>query len=265
MIAACSYSQRRSAGRQPRPMTNDDAAPCGGFPSTRHSVIEAIRVTDADARRHAFGDLVAGYWKPVYKHLRVTWRLEPEDAQDLTQGFFTAAFENRWLERFEPEAARFRTFVRVCADRFVMNARQSEARLKRGGALQRVPLDFVEAEREVHAHRSPGGSDPDVYFHQEFVRALFAQAIQAVQAEYAGGPRSTDFMLFERYDLAGDESVSYADLAREFGITPTQVTNALARVRRRFREHALDVLRGLCWSEAEFRREARELFGMEIG
>ena len=47
-------------------------------------------------------------------------------------------------------------------------------------------------------------------------------------------------------------------------LTTTQVTNYLARVRRRFRERALETLRALCGSEAEFRREARDLFGLEV-
>jgi hypothetical protein len=35
-------------------------------------------------------------------------------------------------------------------------------------------------------------------------------------------------------------------------------------VRRRFRDLALEALRALCGSEAEFRREARDLFGLEV-
>ena len=126
----------------------------GGFPATRHSAIERIRDADPEARREAFGDLVEGYWKPVYKHLRLTWRLDAEDARDLTQGFFADAFQKAWLERYEPGKARFRTFVRVCADRFVMNMRQSSSRLKRGGGVQTLPLDFDGAEREVRLARS---------------------------------------------------------------------------------------------------------------
>jgi hypothetical protein len=80
-----------------------DTPASGGFPATRLSVIERIRTTDPDARRQAFGDIVEGYWKPVYKHLRVTWHLDTEDARDLTQGFFADAFQKSWLERFEPE------------------------------------------------------------------------------------------------------------------------------------------------------------------
>jgi DNA-directed RNA polymerase specialized sigma24 family protein len=236
----------------------------GGFPATRHSVIERIRDADPDARRQAFGDLVEGYWKPVYKHLRITWRLEPEDARDFTQGFFADAFQKAWLERYEPAKARFRTFVRVCADRFVMNMRQSASRQKRGGGAHTLSLDFDAVEREVASRLSALTPEPEEFFHQEFVRALFERTVESVRAEYEASGKHIQFTLFERYDLAPVEGVSYAQLAREFDLTTTQVTNGLAQVRRRFRERALDALRGLCGSHAEFQREARDLFGMEV-
>ena len=240
-----------------------DSPASGGFPATRLSVIERIRTTDPDARRQAFGDIVEGYWKPVYKHLRVTWHLDTEDARDLTQGFFADAFQKSWLERFEPEKARFRTFVRVCADRFVMNARQSAARIKRGGAARLVPLDFDGADREIVA-RSSSATDPDEYFHQEFVRALFERSLNAVRGELEAAGKAVHYTLFERYDVAPAPGVSYAQLAEEFGLTTTQVTNYLAHVRRAFRGRALDALRGLCGSDAEYAREARELFGVDV-
>ena len=222
-----------------------------------------MRGRDEEARRLAFGDLVEGYWKPVYKHLRVTWRLTPDDAQDVTQGFFADAFQKAWLEKYEPSKARFRTFVRMCADRFVMNRNQSATRLKRGGGQTAVPLDFESAEREI-AGRMAVQPEAEAFFHQEFVRALFERAVHAVREEYAAAGRDLHVTLFERYDLAASESVSYADLAREFDLTPAQVTNYLAQVRRSFRGYALETLRGLCGTEEEFRREARELFGVEV-
>lgn len=235
-----------------------------GFPATRLSVIERIRDANPEARREAFGDLVEGYWKPLYKYLRITWRLDSEDARDLTQAFFADAFQKSWLERFEPGKARFRTFVRMCADRFAMNARQSAARLKRGGGAQTVSLDFDGAEREVLALHRSGQPEPEEFFHQEFVRSLFEKTVEELRSEYATSGRGVHFTLFEKYDLVPVEGVSYAQLAREFNLTPTQVTNYLAQVRRRFRERALSTLSGLCGSEQEFRREARELFGVEI-
>jgi RNA polymerase sigma factor (sigma-70 family) len=245
-------------------MEPGDVRSQGGFPPTRHSVIERIRDANPDARRAAFGDLIDGYWRPVYKHLRITWRLDPEDARDLTQGFFADAFQKSWLERYEPGKARFRTFVRVCADRFVMNMRQSASRLKRGGAVQMRPLDFDAAEHELVTRRPVSPAEPEEFFHQEFIRALFDKTVLDLRAEYDAAGRSVHFTLFDRYDLNPEEGVSYAQLAREFNLSTTQVTNQLAQVRRRFRERALATLRGLCGSDQEFRREARELFGMEV-
>ena len=223
-----------------------------------------MRAADTEARRVAFDEVVCGYWKPVYKHLRLTWQLSPEDAKDLAQGFFGEAFEKAWLEKFDPGRARFRTFVRVCVDRYAMKMRRAETRLKRGGGMQMVSLDCAAAERELPADLR-SRIDPDACFEQEFIRALFERTLDALRAELLSDGHEAAFVLFERYDLAREEGVSYARLAQELGVTTTQVTNRLARVRRRFREIALEHLRALTGTDEEFQREARELFGLEVG
>jgi len=60
------------------------------FPPTRRSVLLAARDADPEVRRQAWEALVGSYWKPVYKVLRARWRLDREDAEDLTQEFFAA-------------------------------------------------------------------------------------------------------------------------------------------------------------------------------
>ena len=96
------------------------------------------------------------------------------------------------------------------------------------------------------------------------MRALFDKRCRICATSTTTRGRPIPFPLFERYDLDPVDGVSYAQLANEFGLTATQVTNTLAQVRRRFRERALDALRGLCGSDEEFRREARDLFGLDV-
>ncbi len=234
------------------------------FPPTRHSVIERMRSADTEIRRQAFGDLVEGYWKPLYKYLRIHWQTSHDLAQEWTQAFFSEALQKEWLSRHEPEKARFRTFIRLCADRFVMNARQSASRLKRGGHAEMLSLDFPAAEEEMVRHRLTAPPDAEEFFRQEFVRTLFERAVGEVRREFAAAGREVPLTLFDRYDIDPSPDVSYASLAEEFGLTSAQVTNALAQVRRSFRMHALDALRALCGTHDEYRREARELFGVEI-
>ena len=234
------------------------------FPATRHSIIERVRSTDEETRRQALGDVVEGYWKAVYKYLRVHWRVDHEDAQELTQAFFSEALQKEWLSDYDPAKARFRTFVRVCADRFVMNTRQASARLKRGGGLTLQSLDFPGVEEEIGRLGLTAPSDAEQFFHNEFVRALFERTLAGVREEFSAPGDRVYLQLFERYDVNPTEGVTHATLAEEFGLTPTQVTNYLAKVRRSFRTRAVDALRSLCGSAEEFRREGRELFGVDV-
>jgi RNA polymerase sigma factor (sigma-70 family) len=233
------------------------------FPPTRHSVIERLRTHGEAGRSEAFGDLVAGYWKPVYKYLRVRWRLGREEAEDATQALFAEAFENAWFDRFDPDKARFRTFVRLCVDRLVMNSQQAASRIRRGGGQQVLSIDFAGAEEELLAqtHALPEAED---FFKREFVRALFDRAVRALRKDCLTRGREVHWQLFERYDLRADERPSYAELAAEFELTPGQVTGYLAQARRAFRMHTIAELKALCGNADEFRRESRDLLGLEI-
>lgn len=228
--------------------------------------MRAAASADPETRRRGFETLVAAYWKPVYKYLRLKWRVPEEDAEDLTQGFFARAFEKAFFDRFDPQRARFRTYLRTCLDGFVANERQSAHRLKRGGGAEHVSLDFAGAEAELVRHGPPEGGDMDEYFHREWVRSLFALAVEALRRRCTEAGKSMPFALFERYDLDGPDAErrpSYADLAREMGIPETQVTNHLAWARREFRRLVLEALEDATGSEEEFRAEARHLLGVD--
>jgi DNA-directed RNA polymerase specialized sigma24 family protein len=233
------------------------------FPATHRSVIDRIRSADVSVRRVAFGDLATGYWRPSYLYLRLHWRLSPEEAEDTVQAFFTTAFEKRYVERYDPAKARFRTFLRTCLDRFVMNARKADRAGKRGGGAERLSLDFPGAERELAAHVT-APADAEDLFQRETMRALFARTVGDLAARYREEDREIVFRVFERYDLADDDRVSYESVARELGLPVTQVTNFLFQARRRFRELVLGHLRSLVGTEDEFQAEARDLFGFEV-
>jgi RNA polymerase sigma factor (sigma-70 family) len=233
------------------------------FPPTRYSVIERLRTERGAGRTEAFSDLVAGYWKPVYKYLRVRWRLGPDEAEDVTQALFAEAFENAWFDRFDPDKARFRTFVRLCADRLVMNVQQAATRIRRGGGQQILSIDFAGAEDEL-AVQAPGAPEAEDFFKREFVRALFTRAVRSLRKDCLARGREIHWRLFERYDLRPEQRPSYADLAAEFDLTPGQVTGYLAQARRTFRMQTIAELKALCGSPDEFRREARDLLGLEI-
>ena len=233
------------------------------FPATRLSVVARTRSSDAETRRLAFATLIDAYWKPVYKYLRLKWRLDPDQAADFTQDFFASTLEKDVLGRYDAERARFRTYLRLCLDGFVSNARKAEGRLKRGGGVAMISLDFPSAEGELMKHEPSVPADVDELFYQEWVRALFQRAVADLRASADASGRAVMFAVFERYDLAdpSDDRPTYAAIARDLGITASSVTNHLAAMRRQFRRHVLDRLRDLTTSDEEFEAEARRLLG----
>jgi RNA polymerase sigma factor (sigma-70 family) len=238
------------------------------FPPTRRSVIEAVGSIDAEERQEALEALCAAYWKPVYKYIRVRWNRRPDVAQDLTQGFFVEVLERELLEKFDPTKSRLRTYLRVCVDSFVSNEDKAGRRQKRGGHAMHVALDFAAAEEELGATAMDPASIPspeslEKFFEKEWVRSLFALAVEELRELCVARERARTFHLFEAYDLQDNEKLSYDQLAKEYGISVTDVTNALAWARREFRRIALDRLRELCGSEEEFQREARSAFGWD--
>lgn len=236
--------------------------PGGRFPDTRRSAVFGTRSADAATRAWAFDVLVAAYWKPVYKYVRLKWRLSNEDAKDLTQGFFTRAIEKDSFRNYDPAKASFRTFLRTCLDGFLANEWKAAHRIKRGGEVEMLSLDFEDAERELREHPVSDGKNLEDYFHEEWVRGLLARAVEALRTECEQRGKSVQFRIFERYDLAeSDAMTTYQELAAEFRIPVTSVTNYLAWARREFRRILLDTLRELTADEREFQNEARLLLG----
>jgi len=230
------------------------------FPTTRRSVVRALASSDAAERTRAFDTLVACYWKPLYKYARVAWKKSREDAEDLTQSFFTRAFEKESLAAYDASKASFRTFLRLLFDRHVANVRKAGHRQKRGGA--EVHLDFASAEAEIGKDASH--VSPEEYFHREWVRSVFALSVERMRARCEADGRQMQFALFEMYDLDESNQMSYRELGMLFGINDTAVTNHLYAMRRRFRETVLATLRESTATEQEYRAEARALLGDNI-
>ena len=240
--------------------------PGESFPLTRISVVAAARSQDATERSRALDTLFAAYWKPIYKYLRLKYSQAPQDAQDLTQGFFAELLERELLSRFDPAKSRLRTYLRVCADSFALNEIKAASRKKRGGEITHVALDFSGAEDELRAQTIDPAAIPspeslEEFFEKEWIRSLFSSAVEELKSLCETRGKQKAFALFESYDLDGEENLSYSDLAARNGLSVTDVNNHMAWARREFRRIATNRLHALCGSEEEFSREAKTLFG----
>jgi RNA polymerase sigma factor (sigma-70 family) len=245
-------------------MPNEIPKGGGSFPETRWSAIVAARSSNPIERQRAFERIAAAYWKPVYKYIRAKWNKSRDDAEDLTQEFFSRVVEKDFLASYDPAKAKLRTFLRTCVDAMVQNEHRAARAQKRGGDTVLLSLEFEMAEGELARTGVPSPERPEDFFEKEWVRSVFTLAVAKLREECQARGKATYFRIFERYDLNEDDAkISYGDMGRELGIAATDVTNYLAWARREFRRITLDLLREMTASEDEFRREARSLLGIE--
>ena len=228
----------------------DDTAiggPNDRFPSTQLSLLEAATAGLSD---EALERVIAVYWKPVYRFLRLKFGTNNEDAKDLTQSFFATALQRDFFARFDPLQASFRTYLRMAVERFAANQHAAANRQKRGGNVDFEPLD-------EHAVAT---DSPEQVFEREWQRQLFELAVQDLRAYCDSCAKQLHFAIFEAYDLGDESRRSYAQLAERYGVPETAVTNYLAWARRILRGFVDARLRGVTSSDREFRAESRKLW-----
>jgi RNA polymerase sigma-70 factor (ECF subfamily) len=81
------------------------------FPSTSWTLIVAAGGNASESAVHkALERLCEAYWVPLYGYARGRG-YSPEDAADLTQGYFVKLIEKDYLGKLEADRGRFRSFL----------------------------------------------------------------------------------------------------------------------------------------------------------
>ncbi|WP_394829877.1 RNA polymerase sigma factor [Pendulispora albinea] len=234
----------------------------GDFPTTPGSAVFGARSVDPVERARSLRVLSRMYWKPIYKYVRLRWRKMPGDAEEITQEFFLRSIDKNTFLGYESGRARFRTFVRVCVDRLVVDLGRQSLAKKRGGGARFLQLDFKAAEEELEEHESPL-PDPEKLFELEWVKNLLELAVLGLRESCGRAGKDVHFRAFELFHLSDEpDRLSYADVAAKLGISVRDVNNRLTYARREFRAAVLEALRDSTTSEQEMLEEARVVLGV---
>ena len=210
------------------------AEPAAGprrFATTRWSVVLAAGQRATSQSRKALGELCALYWPPLYAFAR-RQGLSAEEAQDLTQGFFTRLLEKDELSTLDPSRGRFRAWLLASLKHYLSNAWAHERAQKRGGGLVRV--DFDAGEGPVHEEPDPGLT-PERAFERRWALTLLEHVLSTLRNECAQEGKAA---LFEKLKgmLTGEDAEAYAGIGAELGMTAGAVRVAAHRLRRRYRD-----------------------------
>lgn len=212
-----------------------DAPRRAAFPTTRITLIHAAQGAPGADAYQALSTLCAAYWYPIYAYLRRSGHGH-EEAEDLTQGFFTRMLDKHSLRGFDRERGRFRSFLLGALKHFIANERDAARAQKRGGGQAHIPLDEV-----LHAdarYRLEPRSDltPDRIFERQWALTVLARAQDAMRAEAAHHGKDAQFERLKGLLVGEDTDAGYRALAAELNITEGALKVAVHRLRQRFRE-----------------------------
>jgi len=178
--------------------------------------------------------LCSTYWYPLYAFVR-RQGYAPEDAQDLTQGFFEHLLARRALERVAREKGRFRSFLLASLKYYVADRRAHERRQKRGGGQQLLSLDALAGE-ERYGLEPKDGRTPEQLFERRYALALLDQVLSRLRAEYADSNRGELFEALQGYLAAKEGGELYAAVGARFGMSEDAIKKTVQRMRRRYQE-----------------------------
>jgi RNA polymerase sigma factor (sigma-70 family) len=204
----------------------------GLFATTHWSVVLAAKQGDTPDARTALEKLCRTYWYPLYAFVRRRG-YSPEDAQDLTQGFFASLLSVHALATVHPVKGRFRSFLLASLNHFLANEWDKATALKRGGGRTVISLDA--AETRYRAEPSENLS-PDRIFERQWARTLLAQVATRLREDYEAAGKGSLFNALQIY-LAGEKGLApYRDTADQLGLTTDALKKAVERLRRRYGE-----------------------------
>ncbi len=204
----------------------------GDFGTTQWSLVLAVRTDDPDRARAALSELCGIYWYPLYAFVRRQVR-DASEAADLTQSFFVHLLEKDVLRRADPALGRFRSYLLASVKNFLSNERDREAARKRGGGVEAISLDVLEADRRYQAQAVARGT-PEDDFDRQWAHVVLQQALEHVHAEYRKGDREREFEELSPYLTADAPDTPYQHVAERLAMSEAAVKTAVHRMRKRY-------------------------------
>jgi RNA polymerase sigma-70 factor (ECF subfamily) len=232
--------------------------PASGFATTHWSIVLAAGQGASPQAREAFAALCSMYWYPVYAFARRrTGRVD--DAQDLTQEFFTRLLEKDSLRFADRERGRFRSFLLTSFKNFLSQQRAQANAQKRGGGQSPIPLDFSSGERRFDLEPADELT-PEKIYERRWALTLLERVLGRLRDEHATGGKSDLFDALKSSLTDGGTAEGYRQIGAKLGMSEGAVKVAAHRFRRRYGEILREEIGQTVSGPDEIEDELRQLF-----
>jgi RNA polymerase sigma factor (sigma-70 family) len=205
-----------------------EAAP---FTTTHWSVVLEAQ-GDSPAAQVALEKLCRIYWRPIYSFVR-RQGIGPEEAEDLTQGFFALLLERKDLNTVRKEKGRLRSYLIASLKNFLADESRHAMAIKRGKGQRLIPLEGVSVDEQIRMEPADPVTAEQIY-ERRWASTVLEHVLGRLKHEYQAAGHAALFDSLKQ--LLPDEpgTPSQADIAAQLGMTENAVRQAFHRFRRRY-------------------------------
>jgi RNA polymerase sigma factor (sigma-70 family) len=185
------------------------------------------------AAQAALEKLCRTYWWPLYGFVR-RQGYSPEEAQDLTQGFFELLLERKDLDAVRREKGRLRSYLLTSLKNFLAKARRRELAVKRGKGQALVPLEELVTRERADLEPADTLSAERIY-ERRWALTLLEQVLVRLGEEYRAAGSAPLFGQLKQTLTDEPGRPSQAKIAQELSMNENAVKQAFYRLRQRYR------------------------------
>jgi RNA polymerase sigma factor (sigma-70 family) len=201
------------------------------FTTTHWSVVLEAQ-GESPAAREALEKLCRTYWQPIYGFVR-RQGARPEDAEDLTQGFFALVLERKDLNTVRKERGRLRSYLLASVKNFLADEARHAMAVKRGKGQRLIPLDEIHERERVVVERSDKLTAEQIY-ERRWAFSVLEQVMARLRDEYSHAANLRFFDQMKKMLMDEPDRPSQAQVASEFDMTENAVKQAFYRFRQRY-------------------------------
>ena len=204
------------------------------FAPTRWSLVMDARSSDQGISERAMAELCQSYWFPLYGFVRARGH-SPENAEDLTQGFFEQVLRLDTFSRADEGKGKLRTFLLGALKKYLSNEHARENAAKRGGGVSAISLDLDWAENQIKLEPADPAADPNIQFERRWAMTLIKTSLDVLAEDYRARGAEEKFKILEPFLLWNSDD-DYQDVADALDVSLGAAKVAIHRIRKRFRE-----------------------------
>ena len=201
------------------------------FTTTHWSVVLEAQ-GESPAAQEALEKLCRTYWRPIFAFLR-RQGLRPDEAEDITQGFFAELLERRSLSAVRREKGRLRSFLLGGLKYFLANEERRAMAIKRGKGQRFIPLDELHADDRIEMEPADSMTAEMIY-ERRWALTVLERVLSRLKDEYVAADNAALFDSLK--ELLPDEpgSPSQAVIATRLGMSENAIRQAFYRFRQRY-------------------------------